>query len=127
MAGSTPFSIEDSENFNRSFKKLAKAHKTTNGFVECVDKILEDLIEDQYPTNSRNEPLPGKIHLPEEWTFHKLEFKVSKGASGQIRLMYLVNTTTYIIKLVWIYSHEQFAKRPADQDLKNVIRDILDS
>ncbi|MHC5827743.1 MAG: hypothetical protein ACYT04_70635 [Nostoc sp.] len=54
---------------------------------------MEDLIEDQYPINSRNEPLPGKIELPQGWSFHKLELKVSKGASGQIRLMYLVNTT----------------------------------
>lgn len=83
MAGSAPFSIEESENFKRSFKKLAKAHGA--GFVELVAEILEDLIEDQCPVNSRNEPLPGKIDLPEGWTFHKLEFRVSKGASGQIR------------------------------------------
>jgi mRNA-degrading endonuclease RelE of RelBE toxin-antitoxin system len=126
VAGSTPFLIEDSENFNRAFKKLAKAYKTTNTFVDCVEKILEDLIEDPNPTNSWNEPLPSKINLPEGWTFHKLKFKVSQGASGQIRLMYLVNATTHIIKLVSIYSHEQFAKRPANQDLKSVISGILD-
>jgi mRNA-degrading endonuclease YafQ of YafQ-DinJ toxin-antitoxin module len=124
VTGSTPFSIETSENFNRSFKKLAKVHGT--GFVELVTEILEDLTEDQYPINSRNEPLPGKIQLTEGWTFHKLEFKISKGASGQIRLMYLVNTTASVIRLVWIYSHEQFVKRPADKDLKSVINEILD-
>lgn len=40
--------------------------------------------------------------------------------------MYLVNPTACVIKLVWIYSHEQFAKRPADKDLKNVSKEILD-
>ncbi|MFM5983241.1 MAG: hypothetical protein ACKO9I_22365 [Sphaerospermopsis kisseleviana] len=125
MTGLTPFSIEKSDNFQRSFKKLAKAYRSD--FVECVAQILEDLIDDQYPINSRYEPLPGKIELPEGWSFHKLEFKVSKGASGQIRLMYLVNTNDCIIKLVWIYSHEQFAKRPADVDLKSVLKEILDS
>ncbi|MFB2921302.1 hypothetical protein [Aerosakkonema funiforme] len=124
MTGSTPFSIEDSDNFKRSFKKLAKIHGSD--FVEVVTQILEALIEDQYPINSRNEPLPGKIDLPEECTFHKLQFKISRGASGQIRLMYLVNPTACIIKLVWIYSHEQFAKRPADKELKSVIKEILD-
>jgi hypothetical protein len=84
------------------------------------------LIEDQYPTNSRYEPLPRKMHLLEGWTFHKLEMRFSQGASGQIRLMYLVNTTVCIIILVWIYSHEQFAKRPADPDLKSIIKEILD-
>lgn len=124
MTGSIPFSIESSDNFERSFKKLAKVHK--NSFVELIAKTLEDLIDGQYPHNSRQEPLPGKIQLPEGWTFHKLDIRVSKGAAGQIRLMYLVSATTYTIKLVWIYSHEQFVKRPADADLKAIIRDILD-
>jgi len=124
MTGSTPFSIEASDNFNRSFKKLAKVHR--DSFVALIAKTLEDLIDDQYPNNSRNEPLPGKIQLPQGWTFHKLEIWVSKGTSGQIRLMYLVNETTCTIRLVWIYSHEQFAKRPADDDLKSVIREIID-
>ena len=110
--------------FNVLLKKLAKAYRAD--FVECAAQILEDLIDDQYPINSRYEPLPGKIELPENWSFHKLDFKVSKGASGQIRLMYLVNANDCIIKLVWIYSHEQFAKRPADADLKSVIKEILD-
>jgi mRNA-degrading endonuclease YafQ of YafQ-DinJ toxin-antitoxin module len=124
VTGSTPFSIEESAQFRRSFKKLAKVHGTH--FVNLVSGILEDLIEDQYPNNSRHEPLPGKIQLPEDWTFHKLELRVSKGASGQVRLMYLVNSTTCTIRLVWIYSHEQFTKRPADGDLKSVIREILE-
>jgi mRNA-degrading endonuclease YafQ of YafQ-DinJ toxin-antitoxin module len=126
VTGSTPFSIEESDNFKRSFKKLAKVHKNTNAFVALIVEALEDLIEDQYPSGSRHEPLPGKIQLPEGWTFHKLELWVSKGASGQIRLMYLVNETTCTIKPVWIYSHEQFAKCPADTDLKSVIGEILD-
>lgn len=124
MTGSTPFSIEESDNFKRSFKKLAKVHGEK--FIELIAKTLEDLIDDQYPNNSRSEPLPGRIQLPKGWTFYKLELRVSKGASGQIRLMYLVNATTCIIRLVWIYSHEQFAKRPTDVDLKSVIREILD-
>jgi mRNA-degrading endonuclease YafQ of YafQ-DinJ toxin-antitoxin module len=123
VTGSTLFSIEHSDNFKRSFKKLVKVHGT--GFVELIAKTLEELIDDQYLHNSRNEPLPGKTQLLEAWTFHKLELRVSKGASGQIRLMYLVNATTCTIKLVWIYSHEQFAKRPADADLKSVINEII--
>ncbi|NET60087.1 MAG: hypothetical protein F6K47_29255 [Symploca sp. SIO2E6] len=124
MTGSNPFLIEESDNFKRSFKKLAKVHGTD--FLEFIAGVLEDLIEHQYPNNSRKEPLPGKIKLPEEWTFHKLELRVSKGASGQIRLMYLVNATTCTIKLVWIYSHEQFPKRPADADIKSTIKEIID-
>jgi mRNA-degrading endonuclease YafQ of YafQ-DinJ toxin-antitoxin module len=124
VTGSTPFLIEESDNFKRSFKKLVKVHKTR--FVELIAKTLEDLIDNQYPNSSRSEPLPAKIQLPEGWTFHKLEIWFAKGASGQIRLMYLVNASSRTIRLVWVYSHEQFAKRPVDDDLKSVIREILD-
>jgi mRNA-degrading endonuclease YafQ of YafQ-DinJ toxin-antitoxin module len=98
VAGSTPFAIEESDNFKRSFKKLAKIHK--DSFVELIAEILEYLIDDQYPSNSREEPLSKGIQLPDGWTFHKLEIRFAKGASGQIRLMYLVNeaTSTYASK-----------------------------
>ncbi len=124
MTGLTPFSIEKSDNFQRSVKKLFKTHG--KGLVEIVAETLENLTENPYPKNSRQEPLPGKIRLSQNSTFHKLELRISKGASGQIRLMYLVDTSDRVIKLVWIYSHEQFAKRPADRDLQTVIKEILD-
>jgi mRNA-degrading endonuclease RelE of RelBE toxin-antitoxin system len=124
VTGSILFSIEESEKFKRSLKKLKKFHGNT--FVERVLNILEDLMEDPYPLNSRQEPLPGKMNLQPGWTFHKLDFSFSKGASGQIRLMYLVNAEIYVITPMWIYSHEQFTKRPADADLMSVIKEILE-
>ena len=124
MTGLTPFSIEYSDNFKRSFKKLAKALGAN--FIERLTEVIENLTDDPYPINSRQEPLPGKIHLLPEWKFHKLELKISKGASGQVRLMYLVNATDFVIRLVWIYNHEQFAKRPPDKELKNIIQEIWD-
>lgn len=124
MTGSNPFSIEASEKFKRSLKKLAKVHG--DSFVELVTQIVENLKQDPYLRNSRQEPLPKKSNLPQGWTFHKLEFRFAKGASGQIRLMYVVNTNTSFITLVWIYTHEQFEKRPDDKDLRSVIQQILE-
>jgi mRNA-degrading endonuclease YafQ of YafQ-DinJ toxin-antitoxin module len=123
VAGSNQFSIESSNNFERSFKKLAKNYRAD--FVETITDVLEALIDDPDPRNARQEPLPGNLRLPEDWTFRKLEIKFGKGASGQVRLMYLVNESTFTIRLVWLYTHEQFAKRPADRDLRRVVQDIL--
>jgi len=124
VTGSPPFSIEKSANFERSFKKLSKVHN--KDFVEFVVNLLEGLMDEPYPSSSRDESLPSKMKLPEGWTFHKLEFRISKGASGQIRLMYLVNESMAIIRLIWIYSHEKFVKRPADKDIKNAIQEALE-
>lgn len=41
MTGSTPFSIEASDNFKRSFKKLAKVHR--DSFVALIGKTLEEM------------------------------------------------------------------------------------
>jgi mRNA-degrading endonuclease RelE of RelBE toxin-antitoxin system len=124
VTGLPRFSIEKADSFARSFKKLAKTQGKQ--FLELVANALEELIINPYPLKAREEPLPGRMQLPEGWKFHKLEIWAGKGASGQIRLMYLVNDSESVIKLLWIYSHEQFAKRPADKDLITVIQQALE-
>ncbi len=124
MTGSPLFSLENSDKFVRSFKKLSKAYNTD--FLAIVSDCLENLLVNPYPSTSRDEPLPKKTRLPQGWTFHKLELRVGKGASGQIRLMYLVNEEIAIIRPLWIYSHEQFKKRPADQEIDGIIQKMFE-
>jgi mRNA-degrading endonuclease RelE of RelBE toxin-antitoxin system len=123
MTGLPPFSLESSANFGRSFKKLSKAYRIN--LVAIVGDCLENLLGNPYPSTSRDEPLPRKTKLSQGWTFHKLELRVGKGASGQIRIMYLVNEETRVILPTWIYSHEQFSKRPSDQEIDGVIKEIF--
>lgn len=123
MTGSPLFSLEVSDSFKRSLKKLSKAYK--GKFVETVTKTLERLIVNPYPPEASDEPLPSRMKLLDGWSFHKLRFKIGKGASGLIRLMYLVNDEERRIKPLWIYSHEQFEKRPPDRDLAKVLKEIL--
>lgn len=40
--------------------------------------------------------------------------------------MYLVDREHCTVKPVWLYSHEQFVKRPPDKDLKAIIQAILE-
>lgn len=122
MTGSNPFSIESSQKFKSSFKALAK--KRGKGFLDLIAEILEDLAKNQYPKDSRQEPLPKKARLPEGWTFHKLAVRFASGASGQIRLMYVVDPVACKIRLVWIYSHEEFEKRPPDKDITSALEDF---
>jgi mRNA-degrading endonuclease RelE of RelBE toxin-antitoxin system len=124
VSGSNPFLIKPADQFNCSFKKLSKAYRSD--FVDKIAAILESLILEPLPTNSRREPLPSNLQLPEGWTFHKIAFKYSRGASGQIRIIYLLDRSNLTIMLLWIYTHEQFSGRPPDRDLKSLIREILD-
>ncbi len=124
MTGLPPFSLEIPDKFKRSLKKLGKTYKSVN-FGAIIGDCLENLLVNPYLSMSRDEPLPKKTKLPQGWTFHKLELRVSKGASGQIRIRYLVNEEAAVIRPIWIYSHEQFEKRPPDQEIDNVIKEIF--
>jgi mRNA-degrading endonuclease YafQ of YafQ-DinJ toxin-antitoxin module len=129
VTGSILFLLEKTDNFERSFKKLIKSYKSKlqqQEFVGIVSNYLEQLIVDPYPAQARDEPLAGGIKIPDLWTFHKLAFTTSKGASGQIRLMYLVNESERIVKIFWIYNHEQFRKRPPDKDIKDVLKEAFE-
>lgn len=50
-----------------------------------------------------------------------------RGAAGQGRLIYLLNTTRKEVTLVWIYTHAEFEKRPPDKSLKRLLREIMES
>ncbi len=128
MTGSLPYSLKSLDNFESSFKKLGKSYKSKTqreGFITVIEQAIENLTTNPYPTDSRSEPLIG-IAFPSSFRFCKLVIVVAKGASGQIRLMYLVNEESKEIFLLWIYSHEMFAKRPPDKDLRNLIKTVLE-
>ncbi|NET25619.1 hypothetical protein [Okeania sp. SIO1I7] len=129
MTGSTPFLIEKSTNFERSLKKLVKTYKSQSQqqeFIQIISQYLDELIIHPYPPQARVEPLPSGLKLPDEWQFYKLVLTIAKGASGQIRLMYLVDEKQRVIKPLWIYNHQQFEKRPPAQDIKDVIQEIFE-
>lgn len=126
MTGSLRFSLETTDQFNKTFRKLAKSKAYGKNFKDVVSEVLRGLLRDPYPSNSWDEPLPRGTRISEQWTFHKLTINMGKGASGQIRLIYLVNENEHIIKPLWIYSHEKFKKRPPDKELRKNIEDLFE-
>ena len=129
MTGLPPFLLEKKDTFQTSFKKLIKSYKSKSqqqDFIRFISNQIESLLVNPYPAQSRTEPLPVGIRLPDNLQFYKLVIIVAKGGSGQIRLMYLVDKELRVIKLLLIYNHEQFPKRPADSDLRNVLRLALE-
>lgn len=129
MTGLTPYLIEKSNYFQSSLKKLIKTYKSQSQklkFIQDISVCLEELIINPYPPKARKEPLPSNLKIPTEWVFYKLVIVIAKGASGQIRIMYLVNEQDRIIKPLWIYNHQQFAKRPSDKNIKEVITEAFE-
>ncbi|MGD1715965.1 hypothetical protein [Hydrocoleum sp. CS-953] len=68
MTGSTPFLIEKTTNFERSFKKLVNTYKSQSQkqeFIQIISQYLDELIIHPYPTQAKVEPLPSGLKLPD--------------------------------------------------------------
>ena len=133
MSGLSIFPIRTSAQFQRSYKKLLKRYykgdKAKGLFIDFIDRMVKGLSEDPFRTDSLAERWPGGLAKPEEWEFRKYYFDMPSlgGASGEGRLMYLVNTTQRIILLLWLYTHDQFEKRPPDRSLKQLLQELIES
>jgi hypothetical protein len=132
MTGSQKYLTVPTRNFERWLKKLFKHYKgerDKQAFQVFIVQLIDSLCLDPRPSNSALEPIPGKITLPGEIEFRKLRFSMPglRGASGQGRLMYLVNSVQNSIVLVWIYTHEEFAGRPEEKSLTATLQDAIDS
>ena len=95
--------------------------------MDCLAAIVDALTKNSRLEASRLEPIPKGVEISNDQEFRKLVFPMPgrSGASGEGRLMYLVNYNDYLIKLVWIYTHEEFASRPPEKDLKQLLQNIL--
>lgn len=127
--GSPVFKIIAADKFTRTAKSLKKGYKSKRSeqeFVNCVAGIVESLTKDARPDSSRLEPVPKGVNIL-DWEFRKLMFTLPErsGASREGRLMYMVNYNECLIKLVWIYTHEEFKGRPPEKDLKQLLQELL--
>jgi hypothetical protein len=128
--GSPTYRVIPSDKFTRAAKVMKKSYKSnreSQAFLDCLASLVEQLTQNPRLENSRLEPIPKGVDLQGGWEFHKLCFSVPgrSGASGEGRIMYLVNSTTNIIKLAWLYTHAEFKGRPVDRDLKQLLQDLL--
>lgn len=39
--------------------------------------------------------------------------------------MWLICESTSIVSIIWIYTHDEFKKRPEDSDLKRALKDAI--
>ncbi|MEG4282502.1 hypothetical protein QUB68_05190 [Microcoleus sp. A006_D1] len=134
MKGSEQFHIKLSNKFERSQEELSRVRYRKNPaglvkFLELIQKLIRILSVAPRP----RPPLGHFEQWPkgssrEGWELWKLEFKMPQlqGASGQGRLIYLLDITKQEVVLVWIYTHAEFEKRPPDSSLKRLLRKIIE-
>ncbi len=134
MNGSSEFQIKLLENFEREQKKLIrdryrKKPSAAAKFTELIQQFIIILSANPRPRPPLGhlEPWPKGTNCA-GWELWKLEFKMPtlRGAAGQGRLIYLINTVQKQVVLVWIYTHAEFEKRPPDKSLKRLLEEIIE-
>lgn len=126
MSGCETYQIVRLKRFESSFKKLIKSHYRKNerardSFLELVEDFIEQLRKNPSSNSfSEDEGFPKGCY-DQKFKFRKIKFKTPEldGAAGCGRLMYVFHEQQGIVYLVWIYTHEEFRKRPPEDDLKS--------
>ena len=129
MTGSNPFSISRVNVFERTLKtfvgKYSKGERPK--LKQCIAGLLNDLSLDPFRAGSAEEPLPDGLGLDRAvMSFRKFRLRYAKGASGQLRLIYIVFLEERILTPIWIYSHEEYVKRPPVSMISSAVREALD-
>ncbi len=109
-------------------KRHCKGDRQKQEMIEAISELVNRLSSSPFLSDANPEPLPKGLAVSDDWKFYKLRFRIPNlaGASARGRLMYLVSENQKIIKLAWIYTHAEYAKRPEDSDLKDLLRELLD-
>jgi hypothetical protein len=133
LSNSESFQTRRLENFDRTYKALVKSHYRKNrqaraDFEKRVAGIISLLRSDPRPPP----PFGGLERWPkgsyqEGWELRKLHFGMPglRGASGEGRLIYMVDTDGATVYLVWIYTHDEFPTRPPDKPLRQLAEEAL--
>lgn len=125
MSGCEAYQIKPLEKFESSFEKLIKSHyrknkRARNSFEELIESFIEELRNNPSSNSiSEDEGFPKDCYKP-EFQFRKIRFRMPElqGAAKFGRLMYVVHEAQRVVYLVWVYTHEEFAKRPSDDELR---------
>jgi hypothetical protein len=124
------YQVRTLEHFDNTLRRLKKKHYAKNASAE--DELNESLAAlvtyiaanpRPAPPNGRPQTWPHKTHQ-DGWEFWKYYFDLPglHGDKQQGRLMYVIHTASCRIFWFWIYSHDQYSKRPPDGDLKRELR-----
>lgn len=131
MANSGSFQTRRSENFDKTYKALVKGHYRKNrrgreDFEKQLAGFVALLRSDPRlpPPFGGLEPWPKGTYR-EGWELRKLHFDPPelRGASGEGRLIYMIDTERSVVYLIWIYTHHEFPTRPPDKSLRQVVEE----
>jgi hypothetical protein len=135
VTGSNRYDVQKFELFERSIRATLREHykkdvKGSTEFIGALASALDAVANSPQMGHTRQEPWPGAIlkKHPELQRFdlRKYTFDMPRlrGAAECGRLIYLVDHSKQVIRPVMVYTHKQYAGRPPDASLEQLIQQI---
>ena len=96
-----------------------KNKRARDSFETLIQNYTETLAKDPFFDESDSENFPKGAYKP-DFEFRKIRFLMPElqGASRRGRFMYVVHQASCSVYPIWVYTHEEYPKRPSDQDLR---------
>lgn len=96
-----------------------KNKRARDSFEVLINGYIDTLSKDPLFDDSDSENFPKGAYKP-DFEFRKIRFFMPElqGASRRGRFMYVVHQASCSVYPIWVYTHEEYSKRPSDQELK---------
>ena len=131
MPSSRKWKVLRIDEFDKSLKNLLKSYYRRNEkgkrkFQELLMELLGQLQKTEFPLSpywkGKPEPSPSGSIFPGQ-TLAKLYMKLPglDGAAREGRIIYLIDRNRREIKLLYIYTHKDFVKRPSDKLIRKLL------
>lgn len=131
MSGCAAYEVLRSDNFEKTFAQLVNRHYSTDPKSRAEFEELVIVFWAELQTAPRaivgaspEEWPPGRQTSKGGFDFYKIRFHMPglRGSAKMGRLMYLIHDATCTVRVLWIYTHDEFHSRPPDVDLRDELR-----
>ena len=125
MSGS--WQINHLKEAQRDLKRIIKVFKSKTqkeDYYNFYESLLKPLAESGIHPLAIREPIPGGVSLPDGVELLKLRINVPglTGAFSKLRVLFLRFLERKEIRIVAIYTHKDYEKRPPEDFIANLIK-----
>lgn len=109
-------------------KHYRKNHQARQQFEDLLEGFLEQMRSSPRVPDTVGHPEPWPRGVAQEgFELWKMHFAMPgiRGAAGEGRLVYLISEENRAVYLVWIYTHDEFSKRPPEKEMGRLLKSVM--
>lgn len=124
------WTIRATPSFTKDIKRLAKSlyksQEQRRDFADFLSSLYDKLESSGLPAKEVDaEVMAGGLAPPGKQLFKiYLEPPHTRGQSGQMRILALVNREAHLLELIMAYTHAEYPKQPNPKEIRNRLKEV---